>query len=182
LQLKQVVGHEEGTPEQRDDQRGSDDHVPKSAPRPARPPECEKTWRTEDEGHERRELQRATEEIKQRAPPNGSAFSGLALPSTAPAEASDSAILPRAISAQRCHVRYNGLLDSAWVGRRGTQHREMMAATKHALPHCETLAGFVSALCWAELGSKASQKFSIVMRPAQVGRDLSWLGEPRIGI
>jgi len=44
------------------------------------------------------------------APPNGSAFSGVAQPYTAALDTLDSAILPRAISAERCHVRCNGLL------------------------------------------------------------------------
>ena len=46
-------------------------------------------------------------------PSNGSAFSGVAQPCTATRDAWDLAILPRAISAQRCHVRCNGLLDGA---------------------------------------------------------------------
>ena len=42
-------------------------------------------------------------------PPDRSAFSGMAQPGTAVLDASDFAILPRAISAQRCLVRCNGL-------------------------------------------------------------------------
>ena len=42
--------------------------------------------------------------------PNGSAFSGVAQPCTAPAEAWDSEIVPPAIGQKRCHVRCNGLL------------------------------------------------------------------------
>ena len=41
---------------------------------------------------------------------DGSEFSGVAQPCTAPADAWDVAILPWAISAQRRHVRCNGLL------------------------------------------------------------------------
>jgi len=42
--------------------------------------------------------------------PNGSVFSGVAQPCTATVNARDFAILPRSISAPRCHVRCNGLL------------------------------------------------------------------------
>ncbi len=44
--------------------------------------------------------------------PNGSAFSGVRQPGTAAANASDYAILPRLVSAQREHARCNALLGS----------------------------------------------------------------------
>jgi hypothetical protein len=45
--------------------------------------------------------------------PNGSAFSGVAQPCAAARDAWDSAILPRGISAQRCHVRCNAFHEKA---------------------------------------------------------------------
>jgi len=49
---------------------------------------------------------------------NGSAFRGVAQPCTAELDAWDFAILPWSISAQRCHVRCNGLLDGGLLDGR----------------------------------------------------------------
>ena len=49
-------------------------------------------------------------------PSNGSAFSGVAQHCTTTLDAWDFAILPRSISAQRCHVRCNGLLGGGTYG------------------------------------------------------------------
>ena len=57
-------------------------------------------------------------------PPNGSAFSGVRQPGTAAVNASGYAILPRSISAQRKHVRCNGMLDGGRARQPG-QHCEV---------------------------------------------------------